>query len=318
MKEITITGINAITYPHLNIWDWRIALYLFLSGIAAGMMILCAMFQKRNEPLPEVTKPCVCFLTPLLVPVLLSVGMFFIFLDLTRKLNSFWFYLNFNPMSPMSWGAWGVGLIIPLSTLWGLASLPEQYRHLLKWERLKILSLKLVPHRNKLATLNLALGIFLGIYTGVLLSSFVARPLWNSGVLPLFFLNSSIVSGSALLIIIARNYQEKLYFTRLNIWFTAAEIVLALLFCYSHLTSTSPHRDALIPFFTAVPPFWIAVFFAVMVFPIALDLTVLTKRKPALFWIHLSAAFILLGTLAIRIALVYVGQLSSLSDIVRM
>jgi formate-dependent nitrite reductase membrane component NrfD len=319
MREITITGINAITYPHLNIWDWTIALYLFFGGIAAGLMILGAMFQKRNEPLPDITKPCVCFLTPLLVPVLLSVGMFFIFLDLTRKLNSFWFYLNFNPMSPMSWGAWGVGLIIPLSTLWWLASLPEQYRHLLKWEKLKTFSLKLIPHRNKLATANLALGIFLGIYTGVLLSSFVARPLWNSGVLSLFFLNSGIVSGSALLIIIARNYQEKLYFTRLNIWFIAAEIVLVLLFYYSHLTSTSPHRDALIPFFTAgaYPPFWIAVFFADMVFPIALALTVLTTRKPALFRIYLSAALILLGTLAIRIALVYVGQLSSLSDIVQ-
>ncbi len=310
MKEIAITGANAITYPHLEIWNWAISIYLFLGGMVAGLMVLGAISQFRPSSTTDAGRPFVCYLAPVLSPILLSIGMFFIFLDLSRKLNAFWFYLNFNIMSPMSWGAWGVGLIIPLSTLWALASIPEEHRHYLRWPKLHDFSFKISAYRNKLAGVNLALGIFLGIYTGVLLSGYVARPLWNSAVLPLFFLNSGLVSGSAMIILIARNYQEKLYFTKLNIWLTTAEIVLVLLFYYSHLTSTAPHREALIPFFTAV-------LFAGIIFPIALELPVITARRPAPLRVHLIAVLILLGNLAIRVAFVYVGQLSSLSDIAR-
>jgi len=322
MKEISIIGINEIVYPHLDIWNWTVALYLYFGGMVAGLMILGAMSQLRSRPITEkaTDRPVSCYMAPILSPILLSLGMAFIFLDLSRKLNSFWFYLSFNIMSPMSWGAWGLGIIIPVSALWAISSLPGSYLDKLKrWKFIPYLYDKLAPYRDKLAQLNFGLGIFLGIYTGILLSSFVARPLWNSAVLPLFFLNSGLVSGCALIILIARNYQEKLYFTKLNIWLITAEIVLVLLFYYSHLTSTAPHREALIPFFTAgaYPPFWIAVLFADIIFPIALALTVITARRPAPLRVHLIAVLILLGTLAIRVALVYVGQLSSLSDIVK-
>ena len=38
--ETAITGINAITYPNLHIWNWTIAAYLFLGGLTAGIMIM--------------------------------------------------------------------------------------------------------------------------------------------------------------------------------------------------------------------------------------------------------------------------------------
>jgi len=30
--EVTVTGLNALAFPHMHIWDWRVALYLFLGG----------------------------------------------------------------------------------------------------------------------------------------------------------------------------------------------------------------------------------------------------------------------------------------------
>ncbi len=34
--EATIIGTNAITYPILHVWDWRVAIYLFLGGLSGG------------------------------------------------------------------------------------------------------------------------------------------------------------------------------------------------------------------------------------------------------------------------------------------
>lgn len=328
MKEISIIGINEITYPHLDIWNWTIALYLYLGGMVAGLMILGAISQLRSSPITEkaTDRPVSCYMAPILSPILLSIGMLFIFLDLTRKLNSFWFYLNFNIMSPMSWGAWGVGIIIPVSALWAISSLPGRYLDKLKrWnEFIPYLYNKLVPYRDKLARLNFGLGIFLGIYTGVLLSSFVARPLWNSAILPILFLNSGLSTGAALLVIIAKDRMEKVFFTKADIALIATEIVIIILFCYAHLTSTSPHVESIAPFFTKgyYFPFWITVFLLGIFLPMALVLDVARVKGFSVLGleklrIHLSACLVLIGGLVTRLAFVYVGQLSSLSDIVK-
>lgn len=327
MKEIAITGANAITYPHLEIWNWTIAIYLFLGGMVAGLMVLGAISQLRSRPITEkaTDRPVSFYMAPILSPILLSIGMLFIFLDLTRKLNSFWFYLSFNVMSPMSWGAWGVSIIIPVSALWAISSLPGSYLDKLKrWKFIPYLYDKLVPYRDKLARLNFGLGIFLGIYTGVLLSSFVARPLWNSAILPILFLNSGLSTGAALLVLVARDRLEKGFFTKADIALIASEIFLIILFFYSHLTSTSPHVESIAPFFTSgyYFPFWITVFLLGIFLPMAIVLDI-AKTKGFSFLgleklrMHLSAWLVLISGLVIRVALVYVGQLSSLSDIAR-
>jgi formate-dependent nitrite reductase membrane component NrfD len=318
--EISITGANSITYPHLHIWDWRIAIYLFLGGLTAGALVMSAIANLRRERRETVGGSCVK--VALISPVILMVGMFFIFLDVERKLNSFWFYLSFQPLSPMSWGAWGVGIIIPLSILYGLSTVPDELKHWLRFEFLKRLSARLNPYMRKLAMINFILGIFLGIYTGVLLSAFVARPLWNSALLPLLFLNSALSTGAALIIIMARRDEMKLFFTRVDIWLIFAEIVMIILFFYSHYTSTEVHREAIMPFFTLSHeffPYWISILVLSIIFPLSIVLKFLevkhdplkTFTKTERFRMNLSAGLVLAGGLIIRLALVYAGQLSS-------
>ncbi|RME67290.1 MAG: hypothetical protein D6778_03475, partial [Nitrospirae bacterium] len=233
MHEITITGTNAITYPHLHVWDWRIAIYLFLGGVTAGAMVMSAIANLRKGKKEAKDRAC-CVKVPLVAPFILILGMFFIFLDLERKLNSFWFYLAFQPLSPMSWGAWGVGLIIPVSFLYGLSTVPPELKHWLRFGFLKKLSDKLNPYMRPLAAINFVLGIFLGIYTGVLLSSFVARPLWNSAILPVLFLFSAMSTGAAFVIMMARRDEVKLFFTKVDIWLIFGEITVLALFFYGH------------------------------------------------------------------------------------
>ncbi len=60
-----------------------------------------------------------------------------------------------------------------------------------------------------LAGINVALGVALGIYTGVQLSGFNARPFWHSAVLGPLFLVSGLSTGAAVIILGARTAEER-------------------------------------------------------------------------------------------------------------
>lgn len=323
MTEITITGTNAITYPHLHVWDWRIAVYLFLGGLTAGLLVMSAIANlRKSKELPE-DRAC-CVKGPMYAPFILAIGMLFIWLDVERKFNSFWFFLSFQPLSPMSWGAWGVGLIIPVSFLYALSVVPPEGRDWLRFEIFKKWSEKLYPYMRRLAMLNFALGIFLGIYTGVLLSAFVARPLWNSAILPLLFLNSALSTGAAFSVIIAKRTSVKLLFTKIDIWLIFAELVIIALFFYGHFMSTAPQREAIMPFFSFSSSYFlygIAIIAIWILLPLALVLKLLEVKgehgqvlsSSEIFRMRLSAVMVLVGAFIIRLAFVYAGQLSRLS-----
>jgi formate-dependent nitrite reductase membrane component NrfD len=323
MTELTITGTNAITYPHLHVWDWRIAIYLFLGGLSAGIMVMSAVANLiKSKELPA-DEGC-CVKAPMYAPVILAIGMFFLWLDLQRKFNVFWFYLTFQPLSPMSWGAWGLVLIMPVSFLYALSVVPPESRDWLRFDILKRWSDKLHPYMRKLAAVNLGLGIFLGIYTGVLLSSFVARPLWNSPILPLLFLNSALSTGASFVIMMARRPSVKLFFTKVDIWLLVAELVIIALFFYGHYTSTAPHRNAIMPFFSFSSQYFlysVALIAIWILFPLALVLKLLEVKEEhgealsssQIFRMKLSAVMVFIGAFIIRLALVYAGQISSLS-----
>ncbi len=310
MQEITITGINSITYPRLEVWDWLIAMYLFLGGMAAGLMVLSAVsqFRAKGAELPKSS-----YIGPIMAPFILAIAMVFVFFDLSKKLSAFWFYLSFNVTSPMSWVGWTVGVSIVMSALWALASLPDKTGAKLK---LTILN-KLSTIRKPLAGINLTLGVMVGIGTGVLLSSFVARPLWNSPVLPILFLVSGISTGAALLILIEKDTEESLFFKKTDIALIAAEIVLIALFFYGHFTSTASHVEAIMPFFKGgyYFPFWIATLILAIALPLAIILEAAEVAGRVRLRIHLSAWLVLAAGLILRLSIVYAGQLSSIKPL---
>jgi protein NrfD len=321
--ELTVTGVNALTSPHLNIWDWRVSLYLFLGGLSAGLAVMASVLHLRKGG-SLVKDEAAGYLAPILVPVILGIGMLFIFLDLERKLNVYWLYLTVQPLSPMSWGSWGLLVFFPVSGLFALATLPDDMRHWLMLEPLKKLSEQMKALLVPLAVINFGMGIFIGIYTGVLLSSFVARPLWNSAILPVLFLTSALSVGAALMIMVARTNKVKLYFTKMDIWMIFAEMVILPLFFYGQYTSSGSHRESIMPFFSLSHEYFFYGFSMLVlfvVFPIALVLKMLeikeehghTLTPMALLKMNLSAIIVLLGGLIIRLTFVYAGQLSKFS-----
>jgi len=102
MQEITTTRHNHLIDPGLHIWHGEVAVYLFLGGVVAGIMVLTGAWLLLRS---DKDRSRHLSLLPWTVPVLLSLGMLLLWLDLENRFNAFRFYLAFRPRSPMSWGA---------------------------------------------------------------------------------------------------------------------------------------------------------------------------------------------------------------------
>jgi formate-dependent nitrite reductase membrane component NrfD len=49
-EEIIVSGrMNHLIDPQLHIWHWHIPLYLFLGGLAAGILFFAARFSEKKR-----------------------------------------------------------------------------------------------------------------------------------------------------------------------------------------------------------------------------------------------------------------------------
>ena len=100
-EELLVTARdNALIDPSLHIWTWEVAMYLFMGGLTAGVMVFAAVMTllKKDDEAPFASTRLA-----VLAPILLSLGMTTLFLDLEHKLFVFRFYTSFQITSPMSW-----------------------------------------------------------------------------------------------------------------------------------------------------------------------------------------------------------------------
>jgi formate-dependent nitrite reductase membrane component NrfD len=206
MIEITTTRHNPLVDPHLSVWSWEIPLYLFVGGVVAGLMILGGVALLRLAR-GEDPRGYFSLHAPLTAFMLLNLGMLALFLDLAHKLYVWAVYLTFEPASPMSWGSWVLLLVYPLLLVSALIRLPEAWPWLAQrvpqLARASDALLASAKTLRLLARANIVLGAALGIYTGILLSTMVARPLWNQSILGPLFLVSGLSAGAALLHLLA-------------------------------------------------------------------------------------------------------------------
>jgi formate-dependent nitrite reductase membrane component NrfD len=201
MLELTTTRDNPLIDPQLAVWSWEIPVYLFLGGLVAGMMVLAGSAMLRiargDDP-----RGFFSLQTPLLAFVLINLGMGALFLDLTHKLYVWRVYLTFQPASPMSWGSWVLIVVYGVLLASALYRLPEAWpwlgRRVPAVQRASDALVARPGLVRGLAWANIGLGVALGIYTGILLNTMVARPLWNSAILGPLFLFSGLSAGAAM------------------------------------------------------------------------------------------------------------------------
>ncbi|MBK6472412.1 MAG: polysulfide reductase NrfD [Betaproteobacteria bacterium] len=212
MLEVTSTRHNPLIDPHLAVWSWEIPLYLFVGGIVAGMMVIGGLAMLRLAR-GEDSRKFFSMQTPLLAFVLMNIGMLALLLDLTHRLYVWRIYLTFQYQSPMAWGSWVLLVVYGVLLVSALIRLPDAWPWLgRKVPVLQKVSDALVGRPQWISALgwaNVGLGIVLGIYTGILLNTMVARPLWNSAILGPLFLVSGLSAGVATMHIVATLLQGR-------------------------------------------------------------------------------------------------------------
>jgi formate-dependent nitrite reductase membrane component NrfD len=307
MHEFTLTRHNVLVDPSLSVWGWEIPVYLFLGGFVAGMMIIVGYFLLRGRHRDDT---CVCSVLPGLGLVLLSVGMFALFLDLEHKLYVWRLYLTFEASSPMSWGAWILLLVYPALALAWLAHPPSLVRDL--WPSVHRTAEAIAGRAGAVRAIGLVLimlGVALGIYTGILLSALGARPFWASALLGPLFLVSGLSSAAAFTHLVARHPDERELLARSDNVFLAIELAVISLFLFGLLSSSQAQLEAarlvLGGPFTAV--FWVFVVGLGILIPLVIQSLAVTRRIA-----HTAVAPLLVmgGGLALRFVVVYAGQFS--------
>jgi len=313
-EVLTTARYNPKVDPSLGIWTWEIAFYLFMGGMAAGIMLLAAwaVLGRRRETLPFAHDRFALW-----APIVLSLGMTTLFLDLEYKIHVFRFYTSFEPSSPMSWGAWILVLIYPLMIVQILSTLRAGY------PRLSGL-LERVPggaallglcehHRRLIAWLVVPLAVGLGIYTGVLLSAFSARPFWNSGLLGPLFLVSGLSTAAVLPILAGVGRQERHFFERTDMGLIAVELTLIALFLIGLATGAAQHLEGLglITGGSYTVPFWLWFVLPGLVVPILFEAVGL-RGRPALALT--AAVLVVYGGFMLRYLMVEIGQVSTWTE----
>ena len=312
-EELLVTArSNALIDPSLHIWTWEVAMYLFMGGLTAGIMFFAALMTVRDK---EHVAPFAATRLALLAPIALSIGMTTLFLDLEHKLFVYRFYTAFQISSPMSWGAWILIVVYPISVLQILStfrsgySLPASF--LDKLASARLLMDWCERNRITIAYAVIPFAVALGIYTGILLSAFGARPFWNSGVLGLLFLVSGMSTAAALVVLIARHKGEKDLFTRLDLVLIFAEIALVTLSLISLASGSGQHIEALQSVMggSHTLAFWVLFVGIGLLIPLLLEILEISGINKSLAM--LAPVLVLIGGYALRQVVMDAGQEST-------
>jgi protein NrfD len=288
-----------------RIWSWEIPVYLFLGGIVAGIMmaVSAAVLLGGRE---RVTRGMRTGL--LLAPVLLSLGMGALFLDISYKLHVFRFYTTLQITAPMSLGSWILLLVYPVQILLILAVPDERLVPLLG--RVKALgALRRWAERQarRLALAGLVLGVGLGAYTGLLLATTVAHPLWSSGALGFLFLVSGASTGVAALMMLEGEHAVQNVLARTDLALIGIELLAMVLWLAGLSTQGPLYRAAASQVITGpyAPAFLGMVVFGGLVVPFVLEVLSLRGKTLHSRWVP---ALVIVGGLLLRFVIVYAGQ----------
>lgn len=318
MTEIEINRHYELVHPFEELWGWEIALYLFLGGLVAGLMVFGGIIPKRTgEGQPSRWVRWI----PFAPPILISIGMFLLFLDLEFKSHVYRFYLTFELRSPMSWGAWLLVLLYPSTILQGMGGLTKtEVDKMAAWRPVQALRFgKIVrtlhqwghDHLSTVTKINIGIGVALGLYTGILLGTLQARALWNSTMLAPLFLASGFSTGAALLLLFPLKSHEKHLLVRWDLYVIGAEVILLALFFIDRATSCVLGREQVSRFFGGdlTAPFWSLVIVAGLAVPALLEALHIRRGYRSTI---MAPLLILLGGVALRWILVAAGQTTPL------
>jgi Fe-S-cluster-containing dehydrogenase component/formate-dependent nitrite reductase membrane component NrfD len=167
--------------PHHAPWDWRVSLYTWTKGIAAGAYLVPALLVLSGRI--AATSPLWIWAAPILAGAFLVLTGLLLISDLTHPAR---FFLIFTRPQWKSWLTKGAFLIAG----YAVVLVAHCFASLMGWARL----------HQALIVPGLPLGIMAAVYTAYLFAQAKARDLWQSALLPPQLLVQAVVAGSAALL----------------------------------------------------------------------------------------------------------------------
>lgn len=340
MPEITVFGENGM----LGMWGWEIAMYLFLGGLVAGLLIFSGT-MRLTQPKRFTHALLISDLVGL---PLLGIGMLSLFIDLSNKINVWRFYTTFQAHSAMSWGAWillltmlilalrfvsripeprpakllGVQLFLPTSQRELINDGEEAKRMVHKpspaasfvewvWKLLARIAQWVNRTDRLLALIGGLLGIGLGFYTGVLLSTIPSRPLWNTAILAPLFLVSGLASGGAFLCLFLPEEEHK-PLVPFSVLSCGVEFLLLLALAINLIFGNRSVQRAGAILFGGVFgwAFWGLVVLVGLLLPAGIEQLEMMHKHLPFIPARVPPILKLIGGLALRFVIVYAGILS--------
>lgn len=276
-RNSSAAALLAYDVPHSLPWDWRVSLYTWTKGIAAGSYLVAALlvllvFLRSPSLIGVPASPLWLWVAPVLSGAFLAITGVLLIWDLEHPER---FYLIFTRPQWRSWLVKGAFIIAGYSLILALhfgASWIGREREQF-W-----LLLAGVP-----------LGVLTAVYTAYLFAQAKARDLWQNPLLPPHLLVQSLLLGSAALLPFAF-WLEPATVDPLA-WVLGVTCLIHLLMVWGEVTLTHPTAHARLAVWEMTRGRFAAFFWA------GIALTLLAVFAP---WLGLAAVPLALIGLALH------------------
>ena len=301
MNGDVVTTFNVFHEMPLSI---LIAVYFYMTGLSAGSFILSTMAygfgMEKFKPIGRVGV--------VMAVVLLGLAPLNLIAELGQPLRFWYLFPYLNPASPITWGSF-------LLTLYPINCLIYGYFMFKGHPKLT----------RTFGLIGIPLALSVHGYTGFILALGKARALWNTALMPTYFLTSAMVSGIALMILVVmvrdrffmpeKKINRGIVSTLVTMLLITIvfDLFLALSDVLILLTADTEAREAaLLLLQGGFRPYFLGVEVGLgAVIPLALLLLPATRRQ--FKFIAAASVLVMFGILAMRYVVVIGGQTIPLS-----
>lgn len=303
------------------VWDWIIAIYLFLAGMSAGAVMI-SIYLKRKVIEGDPAHNGIIKATAILAPFGIIAGLTILIFHLTKPLSFWKIMIFFNPTSVMSMGVILFQVYMVVLFAWIGVIFRKEIMAFLKGKFgfIDAILLKIEQFENALEVVLAVLAIMLAAYTGFLLSALQTYPMLNNPVLPILFLFSSLSSGAAACLLFGvLGFKESSHSASVK-WihnFERPVVVFELFVLVTFFTGLIfSGGQGEVAAWAAIGGgfwgtwFWVGVIGLGMIAPLALNVFAPKEMTHGKGFIFVVTSLSLLGVLMLRTFVLYAGQMT--------
>jgi tetrathionate reductase subunit C len=166
---------------HKESFGGMIALYIFFTGLSAGSFFVSTLsYGFGFKQYRALSKPAIVTAT-----LMLFVAPVFLLVHVGQPLRAWHLFFFLNLGSPITWGSFLLTTYPVFCLLYGYCIFLGKDRPARIW-----------------GLVGIPFAVAVHGYTGFILSFCASRPMWHTSMVPLLFLVSAVVSGTALMILV--------------------------------------------------------------------------------------------------------------------